>query len=168
MAGSGVLGVSNIGGSGGSIYGVGTSGSGTVTPKRKCSFSSFSECRLLEEGGSKHHTFLFSIEAPSPPPTPQMPLGGSSDPHLDVPNPNLLLTASQRRRRFSQASLSAASTTSTNFSPWVSRNSSCSPSCSMVRLDVIGGDEGDGGAAERQGRLRKSGSIMSLTSQVCK
>ena len=45
---------------------------GMLTPKRKCSFSSFSECRLLEEDGENHHTFLFSIEAPSPPPTPQL------------------------------------------------------------------------------------------------
>ena len=45
---------------------------GMLTPKRKCSFSSFSECRLLEEDGENHHTFLFSIEAPSPPATPQL------------------------------------------------------------------------------------------------
>ena len=52
--------------------GNGSNGLGMLTPKRKCSFSSFSECRLLEEDGENHHTFLFSIEAPSPPPTPQL------------------------------------------------------------------------------------------------
>ena len=45
---------------------------GMETPKRKCSFSSSIECRLVEEDGAKHHTFLFSIEAPSPPPTPRI------------------------------------------------------------------------------------------------
>ena len=36
-----------------------------MTPKRKCSFSSFSECRYVVDGG-KTTTFLFSIETPSP------------------------------------------------------------------------------------------------------
>ena len=37
-----------------------------MTPKRKCSFSSFSECRYVVDGG-KTTTFLFSIETPSHP-----------------------------------------------------------------------------------------------------
>ena len=37
------------------------------TPKRKCSFSSFSECRFVVDGGQTT-TFLFSIETPSSPP----------------------------------------------------------------------------------------------------
>ena len=37
------------------------------TPKRKCSFSSFSECRYVVDGGQTT-TFLFSIETPSSPP----------------------------------------------------------------------------------------------------
>ena len=36
-----------------------------MTPKRKCSFSSFSECRYVVDGG-KTTTFLFAIETPSP------------------------------------------------------------------------------------------------------
>ena len=36
-----------------------------MTPKRKCSFSSFSECRYVADGG-KTRTFLISIEAASP------------------------------------------------------------------------------------------------------
>ena len=37
-----------------------------MTPKRKCSFSSFSECRYVMADGGKTKTFLFSIEAASP------------------------------------------------------------------------------------------------------
>ena len=37
-----------------------------MTPKRKCSFSSFSECRYVTADGGKTKTFLFSIEAASP------------------------------------------------------------------------------------------------------
>ena len=109
-------------------------GGGSGTPKRKCSFSSFSECRLLD--GERHQTFLFSIEAPSPPETP--PCFDEPDevetnnaesavtnkledlshhfthPHLStngtvdslvVPTEQDIITAQQRRRRFSQASL---------------------------------------------------------------
>ena len=157
----------------------------TPTPKRKCSFSSFSECRLLEGDGERHQTFLFSIEAPSPPPsptlgearTPQAEEDDSSLPQnsLDVPgkslpppspspssvqppppNQHAQLTASQRRRRFSQSSLSAGTTAT-----WTSSaNSSTS-------LHLAGNElEANGGLGHHHPPLSKSGSLLSMTSQV--
>ncbi len=94
----------NGGGSEASASASAAASSNGGTPRRKCSFSSFSECRLLEVGLSdddeedkkssnsangatngsgnpreRHHTFLFSIEAPSPPPSPPPSLKGSYD-----------------------------------------------------------------------------------------
>ena len=157
---------------------VGSSSNNMPTPKRKCSFSSFSECRMLEEDGARHHTFLFSIEAPSPPAspgnTPPKDGGDLNDDDVSAsPNPNLLLTASQRRRRFSQASLTSDFSSASSATPWTSKHSTDSTlRVGSASFDVDDGahdgdDEHDvGNASPRHGRLRKSGSILSITSQV--
>ena len=169
----------------------------TPTPKRKCSFSSYSECRLVEEegeggdGAAKHQTFLFSIEAPSPPPTPVVypepaehllspglmgvPApgasgGGGGGGGGTSPRQNCNLSAHQRRRRFSHASpLNAAPSQST----LASRRSNCS-SANNSSLGVgvsqrEGGNDLDAEEEEeaiRNRRVRRSASILSMTSQV--
>ncbi len=171
---------SSVNGAGGDSGGDASVSSGQGTPRRKCSFSSFSECRLLVDSGDangtgfngeRHHTFLFSIEAPSPPPSPSpqededsITAAGSecaaatftasgasqvslqSRGGLEVPAPPLAhLSASQWRRRFSQSSLSVAA----------------AAAFSGLRT----GSE-DEKSASGPAPLSKSGSLLSMTSQV--
>ena len=128
-------------------------------------------------------TFLFSIEAPSPPPTPVV--GPEPAEHLLSPglmgvpgsggstNPGQQphLSANQRRRRFSHASpLNAIATPS--LSTLTSRRSNCSfANNSSLRVGVPAGDELDEEEEEearRNRRVRRSASILSMTSQVGK
>ena len=130
-------------------------------------------------------TFLFSIEAPSPPPTPVV--GPEPSDHLLSPGligvpalpgpvggnpkrePNL--SANQRRRRFSHASpLNAAPSSSTLSSR---RSNRFSTNNSSLRVGAAaneeGGDELDEEEEEeaiRNRRVRRSASILSMTSQV--
>ena len=125
-------------------------------------------------------TFLFSIEAPSPPPTPVV--GPEPSDHLLSPGligvpalpgpvggnpkrePNL--SANQRRRRFSHASpLNAAPSSST----LASRRSTRSSLRVGASANEEGGDELDEEEEEeaiRNRRVRRSASILSMTSQV--
>ena len=123
-------------------------------------------------------TFLFSIEAPSPPPTPVV--GPEPAEHLLSPglmgvpgsggstNPNM--SANQRRRRFSHASPLNSATPS--LSTLTSRRSNCSfANNSSLRVGVPAGDELDEEEEEearRNRRVRRSASILSMTSQVGK
>ena len=127
-------------------------------------------------------TFLFSIEAPSPPPTPIV--GPEPAEHLLSPGlmgvpgsggntnpgqqPNL--SANQRRRRFSHASPLNSATPS--LSTLTSRRSNCSfANNSSLRVGVPAGDELDEEEeveARRNRRVRRSASILSMTSQVGK
>ena len=168
-------------------------GNGSTTPKRKCSFSSFSECRYLD--GEKHQTFLFSIEAPSPPETPpcfEEPEPETTKIHLEInppttaPSPARLtpngtstslavpsdhelisISASQRRRRFSQASLSfddanghrkkssSASSTFSSGDPGVgSSSTNLIDNRGSLNTVVVGAP------------LSKSASLLSMTSQA--
>ena len=123
-------------------------------------------------------TFLFSIEAPSPPPTPVvgpepadhllspgrigMPGSkGGANPHQ---GPNL--SANQRRRRFSHAS-------PLNATPSVSTLASRRSNCSSANNSSLGVgvpedelDEEEEEEAIRNRRVRRSASILSMTSQV--
>ena len=121
-------------------------------------------------------TFLFSIEAPSPPPTPVV--GPEPSDHLlspglpAVPGPaggnpkqQPILSANQRRRRFSHASPLNATPSSSMLA---SRRSTRSSLRVGTAPEEEGGDELDEEEEEaiRNRRVRRSASILSMTSQV--
>ena len=132
-------------------------------------------------------TFLFSIEAPSPPPTPVVEPEPSnqllspgligvpalSSPARGSPKQEPNLSANQRRRRFSHASpLNAAPSSSTLSSRRSNRFSANNSSLRVgAPAEEEGGDELDEEEEEeaiRNRRVRRSASILSMTSQVGK
>ena len=133
------------------------------------------------QGIAVTQTFLFSIEAPSPPPTPVVgpePSDHLLSPGLPTPGPaggnpkrEPNLSANQRRRRFSHASpLNAAPSSSTLSSR---RSNRFSANNSSLRVGTAANEEGDELDEEeeeeeaiRNRRVRRSASILSMTSQV--
>ena len=131
-------------------------------------------------------TFLFSIEAPSPPPTPVVEPEPSnqllspgligvpalSSPARGSPKQEPNLSANQRRRRFSHASpLNAAAPSSSTLASRRSNRFSANNSSLRVGApaEEEGGDELDEEEEEeaiRNRRVRRSASILSMTSQV--